>query len=91
MQRFRHRLEHILQRADTGKNHGDIQNDGKNLPKRNILQNGGQRDKQQAGTRADIKIVGEASRNNDQRRDHGGNGIEQGGLLRNPHHIFLRG
>ena len=31
LERFRHGLEHVLQRADPGKDHGDIQDNGKQL------------------------------------------------------------
>ncbi len=36
LERFCHCLEHILQRADSGENHGDVKNNSKKLSQRDI-------------------------------------------------------
>ena len=78
LQRFAHSLKHILQRADTGKHHGGIQNDGKQLTKGDVLQDAGQRDKQQRGAGTHVQTIGKAGGDDDQGSRHGGDGIKDG-------------
>ena len=91
LERFCHCLEHILQRADSGENHGNVKNNGKKLSQRDILQNGGQRDKKQPGSRSDIKAVGKAGGNNDERCHHRRDGIKQRRVLCNADNVLLWG
>ena len=88
-QRLRHHLEHILQRAHPRENHRKVEDDGKQTPQRDILQDGRQRDKQQARSRTDIQPVGEARRDDDERRDHGGDGVKERRVLRHADHILI--
>ena len=46
---------------------------------------------QQARARADVQSVGEAGGDNDQCRDHGGNGVKERRMLRDVHHVLVLG
>lgn len=86
---LRHCLEHILQGADAGEDHGHIEDDGKELAEGNVLQNGGQRDKEQAGAGAHVQTVGEAGGDHDQSGHQGGDGVKQRRVLCHAHHVFF--
>ena len=91
LERFGDGLEHILQRADAGEDHGDVQNDGEQAAERNVLQNGRQRHEQQTRARADVLPVGEAGGDDDQRGDDGGDGVKQRRVLRHVHNVLFLG
>ena len=84
-------LEHILQRADAGEDHGDVQNDGEEPAERDVLQDGRQRHEQQARARADVQPVGKAGGNDDERGDDGGDGVKDGRVLRHAHDVLVLG
>ena len=84
-------LEHILQRADAGEDHGDVQNDGEEPAERDVLQDGRQRHEQQARARADVQPVGKAGGDDNERGDDGGNGVKNGRVLRHAHDVLVLG
>ena len=86
-----HGLKHILQGADSGKEHGYIQNHREQLPKGDILKNGGQRDEQQRGTGSHIQPVGKAGGDDDHSRHHGRQSIKDGGVPGNSDHVLFLG
>ena len=90
-ERFGDGLEHVLQRADAGKDHGDVQNDGEEPAERDVLQDGRQRHEQQARARADVQPVGKAGGDDDERGDDGGDGVKNGRVLRHAHDVLVLG
>ena len=88
---FGHGLEHILQGADPGKNHGNIQNDCKKPSQGNALQNFRQGHKQQPGACSGIQSIGKAGGQNHQSRNQRRHGIKQGGVPGSSHHVLLPG
>ena len=88
-QRLRHGLEHVLQGADAGEDHGDVEDHSEKPAQGDILQDGGQGHKEEAGTGAHVQPVGEAGGNDDQGRHHGGDGVKERRVLAHVHHVLL--
>ena len=86
-----HRLKHILQGADPGKDHGHIQDRRKQTAHGNVLQDLRQGHKQQTGACPHIQPVREARGNNHQGRHQRRNGIKQCRMASNTYHILLFG
>ena len=86
-----HRLKHILQGADPGKNHCHIKNHRKQTAHGNVLQDLRQGHKQQTGASPHIQPVREACGNNHQGRHQRRNGIKQCRMASNTDHILLFG
>ena len=85
-----HRLEHILKGADPGEDHGGIQNDGEEPAQGDVLQNSGEGDKQQGGSGPHVQPVGKAGGDDHQGSNQRGDGVKEGGLLGQGHHVLLR-
>ena len=79
LQGFAHSLKHILQRADTGKDHGGVEDHGKELAEGDILQDAGQGDEQQGRACADVQVISKAGRDDHAGGHQGGDGIEDRG------------
>ena len=88
-QGLRDGLKHVLEGTDTGKTHRKIEDNREEPSERNVLQNGRQRDKQEAGARADVQVIGEAGRDNDERRDKGRNRVENCRVLAHCNDILV--
>ena len=89
-QGFPHRLEHVLEGADPGEDHGNIQNHREQPPQGDVLQNPGQGDKEQGGPRPDVQPVGKTGGDHHQGGHQGGDGIEEGRPFRQLRHVLRR-